>query len=80
MTSGIYCIENIINGKKYIGQSINLEKRIKEHFVFLKKNNHYNFHLQRAYNKYGDNSFISNISNICLGISWNNKKIEKEKI
>ncbi|MCA9735982.1 GIY-YIG nuclease family protein [candidate division KSB1 bacterium] len=32
MTVGIYCFENLIDGKKYIGQSINIERRYKEHF------------------------------------------------
>ena len=30
MISGIYVIENTINGKKYVGQSISLERRLKE--------------------------------------------------
>ena len=29
---GIYKIINLINGKIYIGQSININKRIKDHF------------------------------------------------
>lgn len=31
MSTGIYKIENLINGKKYIGQSIHIEKRWQEH-------------------------------------------------
>lgn len=31
MSIGIYKIENLINGKKYIGQSIHIEKRWQEH-------------------------------------------------
>ena len=31
MTIGIYKIENLINGKIYIGQSIHIEKRWQEH-------------------------------------------------
>jgi predicted GIY-YIG superfamily endonuclease len=31
MSIGIYKIENLINGKIYIGQSIHIEKRWQEH-------------------------------------------------
>lgn len=32
LNSGVYCIKNILNNKKYIGQSNNLKRRIAEHF------------------------------------------------
>jgi len=50
---GIYCIENILGGKKYIGQAIDLRKRKSQHFYNLKIGRHENSHLQNAYNKYG---------------------------
>lgn len=50
---GIYCITNTINGKKYIGQSWDIEKRFKQH-VF----NPPNTHIKNALQKYGINSFI----------------------
>lgn len=56
--SGIYSIENIENGKKYIGQTSNLEKRKKTHFRNLKGGYHPNTHLQFSFNKYGNNKFI----------------------
>src|SRR5574337_496714 len=31
MTKGIYCIKNTVNGKIYIGQSFDIEKRVKSH-------------------------------------------------
>ena len=46
----IYSIE--INGKFYIGQTVNVKNRRKYHLYFLKNNKHYNSHLQRSYNKY----------------------------
>lgn len=50
--SGIYCIENNINNKVYIGSAINLKRRLGKHFSELKHNKHGNIKLQRFYNKY----------------------------
>lgn len=60
-TSGIYQIVNIINQKKYIGSSNNTTRRWHEHKKHLRKNNHNNIHLQRAWNKYGENAFTFNV-------------------
>lgn len=57
MNSGIYCIKNIVNGKIYIGQTIDLDKRYKEHLRELKNNYHFNEHLQKSFIKYGEESF-----------------------
>lgn len=54
---GVYLILNIINNKKYIGSSINIEHRKYEHFLKLKNNIHNNRYLQRAFNKYGEENF-----------------------
>lgn len=51
---GIYSITNTINNKRYIGYSIDIERRWKTHKRDLKNNKHENDHLQRAYNLYGD--------------------------
>jgi len=55
---GVYCIENTETGKRYIGQSIDIERRKFHHQWLLKKGNHFNSHLQNSYNKYGKKSFI----------------------
>lgn len=54
---GIYCIENIINHKKYIGQSKNIKQRWHDHKKALNNNEHHNIHLQRAWNDYGEKAF-----------------------
>lgn len=55
--SGIYCIKNIVNGKCYIGQTINIYKRLIGHRCKLKNNKHSNDHLQKSFNKHGINNF-----------------------
>lgn len=56
---GIYCFTNKINNKKYIGQSINIEKRFLEHFNHSKNPNAngYNSKFYRALRKYGIDNF-----------------------
>lgn len=63
--SGIYQIKNLVNGKLYIGQSIDLHKRKLGHFALLKNDKHANCHLQSSYNKYGKQNFIFEILLYC---------------
>lgn len=65
MTCGIYCIENLINNKKYIGQSVDIEQRWYRHKYNLNNNNHQNVHLQNAWNKYGNKCFAFYILQEC---------------
>lgn len=57
--AGIYCIENTINSKKYIGRSVNIYKRIITHVCSLNKNRskHENAYLLNAWKKYGKENF-----------------------
>lgn len=54
---GIYKITNLIDGKIYIGQTVNYRKRKTSHYNKLKQGKHHNEHLQRAFNKYGESAF-----------------------
>lgn len=59
--SGIYKITNSKNNKVYIGSSINCKQRHYEHWSDLKRNVHHSIHLQRSWNKYGEDVFIFEI-------------------
>lgn len=58
---GIYQIKNIKNNKIYIGSTMNFYSRFLEHRAELRGGNHPNIHLQRAFDKYGELSFIFEI-------------------
>lgn len=62
---GIYCIKNLSTNKVYIGQALDINKRWKEHKRGLANNRHFNSHLQRAWNKYGENNFEFSILEEC---------------
>ena len=49
MKKGVYCIINKRTKQSYIGSSVQIEKRIEEHFVLLKAGKHNNRNLQIAY-------------------------------
>ena len=58
----IYCIENTVNQKKYIGKTINLYNRLHQHLQSIRKNSKdANRHLKNAFNKYGEDVFIAYI-------------------
>ena len=61
---GIYKIECIANNKVYIGQSINIKRRLYDHKTRLRKGTHKNKHLQNAWNKYGEDNFTFETFNI----------------
>lgn len=62
---GVYKIHNRLNDSIYIGSSFNIEKRFKRHYYLLRTNQHNNQHLQRAWNKYGEESFEFTILATC---------------
>lgn len=62
---GIYCIENTVNNRKYIGLSRDIRRRWNEHKSELRNNCHANIYLQRAWNSYGEKSFSFNIIELC---------------
>lgn len=67
--AGIYCIINNINNKRYIGSTVNLNKRIKRHIREFKYKYHNNKHLEKAVYKYGIYNFDIIILNVYENIT-----------
>lgn len=65
MTCGIYRIVNKINGKCYVGQSTNINRRWACHRDVLNSGRGRNAHFQYAWNKYGGDSFIFEVLEEC---------------
>lgn len=53
----IYKIINKIDGKYYVGSSIEIKRRWRNHRNCLRSNKHHNNYLQNAWNKYGPETF-----------------------
>lgn len=56
--SGIYCIQNIITGKRYIGSSVDVKRRLSEHRSDLRCGVHANPYLQSSFSCHGESEFI----------------------
>lgn len=54
---GVYAITNVVTGAAYYGSSVNLRVRLVDHVSDLRRKKHWNPHLQKAWNKYGEESF-----------------------
>lgn len=73
--TGIYKITCIVNGKIYIGSSIDIARRFREHRSRLKMQTHSSVHLQRSWNKHGKDKFLFSIIEECD----QNNLIEREQ-
>ena len=65
MTVGIYKITNKVNGKCYIGQSVDIERRWRDHRNELNKTNPSNVRLYQAFRKYGFQTFSFEVLETC---------------
>jgi len=74
--SGIYSITCKVNNKVYIGSSVNIAKRWREHLSLLRSGKHPNQHLRHAFTKYGEESFSFSI---VVGCEPEMLLIEEEK-
>lgn len=61
----VYKVTCLSNGRFYIGSSVNIRKRWSGHKNFLRKGIHDNAHLQRAWDKYGEDQFKFEIVEEC---------------
>lgn len=73
--TGIYRIRNIVNNKSYIGHAIDIRKRWLEHLNALRHGIHHSYHLQKSWDKYGEDSFEWTILEECE----EDKLIEREQ-
>jgi len=55
---GIYFIISLIDNKRYVGRSVDIKRRLREHKTSLIAQRHRNKHLQNAWNKYGASNFV----------------------
>lgn len=72
---GVYCILNLTNNHRYIGSSIRIERRWRDHRYLLNSNRHHSRYLQRAWNAHSKDNFTFNLIEECV----ESKLIEREQ-
>jgi len=65
MSTGVYAIRNLRNGRGYVGQSCRVESRLLSHLRALRRGTHINRHLQATFRKYGEGAFEFRTVVIC---------------
>ncbi len=72
--SGIYQFRNIVNGRIYIGSSIDIFLRKKNHLNFLNKDKHHSKTFQSAFDEYGEENFEHSIIEIIVQFDLESRK------
>lgn len=62
---GVYRIRNTVNGKFYIGSSVNIRWRAHKHLSQLRRGVHRNAHLQASFNRHGEQAFCFEMVEVC---------------
>jgi group I intron endonuclease len=65
MKSGTYSIINKLNGKQYVGSTVDFARRLNAHRSKLRNGKHHSPALQRAWDLYGEESFAFEIVARC---------------
>jgi group I intron endonuclease len=65
LRTGIYEIFCVKNSRRYIGSAVRLSHRWRLHYTQLQSGKHHSRHLQRAWNKYGEESFVFRVIEQC---------------
>lgn len=63
--TGIYEIRNVVNGKKYVGSSVDFRARWGKHQRELNRGAHHSRHLQQSWDKHGPECFIFRVILTC---------------
>lgn len=73
---GIYAIRNKVNGKVYIGQSHNIQKRFRQHLDALEKGIHHSKKLQEDFDEFGADKFALEVLELCRSDQLDQKEME----
>jgi len=65
---GVYQIQCVVSGKRYIGSSKRIAKRWYEHRRALRAGVHTSPRLQRAWHKHGEQNFVFSVLEECLAL------------
>jgi group I intron endonuclease len=63
--TGVYCIQNTVNHKRYIGSARCLSSRWSQHQYLLKRGRHHSKSLQRSWDKHGSLAFSFTVIEFC---------------
>ncbi len=58
MVVTVYHIRNVVTGRYYVGSTVSLRQRQMDHFSYLRRGKHHSRKLQRAFDKYGESTFV----------------------
>jgi len=77
---GVYQIQNLTNGKIYIGSAKFFKQRASQHQTRLNQGKHHNKHLLASWKKHGSNNFLFEVLEVVEGTTDERRKQEQKYI